>query len=49
MHFVSGRATVTPVDGEPIEVRAGVVLVAADGWHAMWDVQIVRRATTIAG
>lgn len=42
---VSGRATVTPESGEPIELEPGVVAFFAEGTRTRWDVhETVRKA-----
>jgi uncharacterized cupin superfamily protein len=44
MLFLSGRARITPVGGEPMEFGAGDSFVLPKGWNGRWDVlETVRK------
>lgn len=44
-HFIAGRCTFTPDDGEPIEIRAGDAVVFPANTLGIWDVQETVRKT----
>ena len=48
VQIVAGRMTVTPDDGEPIEVRAGNTAVFPRGWTGTWDIhETIRKIYVI--
>ncbi|AVO55659.1 cupin domain-containing protein [Ectopseudomonas mendocina] len=46
-HFVAGRCTFTPDDGEPIEIRAGDALMMPANTVGIWDIQETVRKTYV--
>jgi uncharacterized cupin superfamily protein len=50
MMLLAGVATITPLDGEPVELVEGDVFVLPKGWSGRWDVvETVRKLYVIAG
>ncbi len=44
MMLLGGTATITPADGEPVELGEGDVFVLPKGWSGRWDVtETVRK------
>ena len=44
MLLLSGRVTITPVDGEAVELEEGDVFVLPRGWSGRWDItETVRK------
>jgi uncharacterized cupin superfamily protein len=38
MMLLGGTVTITPLDGEPVELGEGDVFVLPKGWSGRWDV-----------
>ena len=50
MLLLAGRVTITPRDGEPVELEEGDVFVLPQGWSGRWDVtETVRKLYVSAG
>lgn len=48
--LLAGRARITPLDGDPVELEEGDVFVLPRGWSGRWDVlETVRKLYVIAG
>jgi uncharacterized cupin superfamily protein len=48
IHLVAGRMTVTPDDGDPVEIGAGDVAVFPRGWSGSWLIhETVRKVYAI--
>jgi uncharacterized cupin superfamily protein len=47
VQILSGRATVTPTDGEPVQLAAGDTMVTPAGWTGVWDVHETIRKTYV--
>jgi uncharacterized cupin superfamily protein len=45
--ILSGRATVTPTDGVPVDIGAGDTLVTPAGWTGVWEVHETLRKTYV--
>ena len=45
MHFVAGSGTITDADGVVTTIRPGVVMLCADGWSGVWEVDETVRKT----
>ncbi|WP_042434667.1 cupin domain-containing protein [Streptacidiphilus anmyonensis] len=45
--ILSGRATVTPTGGEPVEIGPGDTLVTPAGWTGVWEVHETLRKTYV--
>jgi uncharacterized cupin superfamily protein len=44
-HFISGRCTFTPDDGEPIEIKAGDAIMFPENSLGIWDIhETVRKS-----
>ncbi|WP_263263796.1 cupin domain-containing protein [Pseudomonas sp. RIT-PI-S] len=46
-HFIQGRCTFTPDDGEPIEIQAGDALMFPANTTGIWDVQETVRKSYV--
>lgn len=50
MLLLAGAVTITPVDGDPVELVEGDVFVLPKGWSGRWDVtETVRKLYVTAG
>jgi uncharacterized cupin superfamily protein len=48
IHLVAGRMTVTPDDGDPLDLAAGDMAVFPLGWSGTWDIhETVRKVYAI--
>jgi uncharacterized protein len=48
VHIVAGRMTVTPDDGEPVEIAAGGTAVFPLGWAGTWQIhETIRKVYVI--
>ncbi|UVJ43315.1 cupin domain-containing protein [Pseudomonas sp. LS1212] len=46
-HFIQGRCTFTPDDGEPLEITAGDALMLPANSTGIWDIQETVRKTYV--
>ena len=50
MLLLAGTVTITPVDGEAVELSEGDVFVLPKGWSGRWDItETVRKLYVLAG
>ena len=50
MLLLAGTTTITPLDGEPVELTEGDVFVLPKGWSGRWDItDTVRKLYVLVG